>query len=53
MEPEPSTVRPNTPARELIERLAKAELETAIITTPGGHLIGIFHATDAERQLSR
>jgi CBS-domain-containing membrane protein len=53
MEAGPSTVRPNTPARELIERLSKAELKTAIITTPGGRLIGVFHRADAEHQLSR
>jgi CBS-domain-containing membrane protein len=53
MEPGPSTVRPNTAARELIERLATTELKTAIITTPGGHLIGVFHRTDAERHLNR
>jgi len=49
MEPGPSTVRPNTPARELDERLANRGLKTAIITTPDGCLIGVFHHTDAER----
>jgi len=52
MEAGPSTVRPNTPAGELVERLKTRELKTAIITTPDGCLVGIFHRTDAERQLS-
>jgi Mg/Co/Ni transporter MgtE len=43
MEPGPSTVRPNTRADELDERLSKEELKTAVVTTPGGCLIGVFH----------
>lgn len=42
MESGPSTVRPNTPARELAERLRAQELRTAVVTTPGGRLIGVF-----------
>jgi rhodanese-related sulfurtransferase/CBS domain-containing protein len=52
MEGGPSTVRPNTNARELIERLAKRDLRTAIVTTPEGRLIGVFHRADAERRLA-
>ncbi len=52
MEPGPSTVRPNKPVPELVERLTKGELETMIVTTPHGCLIGVFHRTDAERRLS-
>jgi Mg/Co/Ni transporter MgtE len=51
MEPGPSTVRPNTRAAALVDRLAKRELKTAIVTTPGGRLIGVFHRADAERRL--
>jgi CBS domain-containing protein len=43
MEPGPSTTRPNTPARELAERLAEKGLRTAVVTTPGGRLLGVFH----------
>jgi Mg/Co/Ni transporter MgtE len=50
MEPGPSTVRPNKPVSELLERLAGNDLETAIVTTPGGCLIGVFHRADAERR---
>jgi CBS domain-containing protein len=43
MEPGPSTVRPNTPAQELAERLEKQGLKTAVVATPRGRLIGVFH----------
>ncbi|MFL5827991.1 MAG: CBS domain-containing protein [Thermoleophilaceae bacterium] len=43
MEPGPSTVRFNTRPDELIERLAAQDLRTAIVTTPTGCLIGVFH----------
>ena len=48
----PSTVRPNTPVSELVERLAKRELATAIVTTPGGCLLGVFHRAEGERYLA-
>jgi CBS domain-containing protein len=51
MEPGPSTVRFDTPARDLVERLEEKELRTAIVTTPSGCLVGVFHRTDAERRL--
>src|SRR5919201_6129045 len=41
VEPGPSTVRPDVPASELAERLAQRELQTAIISTPDGKLIGV------------
>jgi CBS domain-containing protein len=43
MEPGPSTVRFNTRADELVQRLAKRELRTAVVTTPNGCLVGVFH----------
>ncbi len=46
MESGPSTVRPDTPAAELLQRLRDLNLRTAIITTPEGHLIGIAPRTD-------
>ena len=52
MEGGPSTVRPNANARELIERLAKRDLRTAVVTTPEGRLIGVSHRADAERGLA-
>jgi hypothetical protein len=53
MEPGPSTVRPHRRPSELIEQLAEKELRTAVVTTPGGCLLGVFHRADAERLLSR
>jgi hypothetical protein len=37
----PSTVRPNVPLRELDDRLEKQDLETALVTTREGRLVGI------------
>jgi Mg/Co/Ni transporter MgtE len=51
MEPGPSTVRPNKTVDEVVERLAKNELETMIVTTPAGCLLGVFHREDGERLL--
>jgi CBS domain-containing protein len=51
MEPGPSTVRPNTSVADLVERLTKDDLRTAIVSTPGGRLIGVFHREDGERYL--
>jgi CBS domain-containing protein len=42
MEAGPSTVRPDTPARELVDRLARRHLNTAVVTTPEGRLLGVF-----------
>jgi hypothetical protein len=51
MEPGPSTVRHNKPVDELVERLTKGQLRTAIVTTPDGFLLGVFHREDGERFL--
>ena len=51
VEPGPSTVRANVSAGALVERLADRGLRTAIVTTPGGVLIGVFSRAEAERRL--
>ena len=51
MEPGASTVRPHTPASELVDRLAARELKTAVVTTPAGRLLGVFVRSAAERHL--
>jgi CBS domain-containing protein len=48
MSPGPSTVRADTLAEELAERLAKRDLRTAVVTTPEGRLIGIVTRTELE-----
>lgn len=53
MEAGPSTVRYSTPARDLVQRLADRDLKTAVITTPSGCLVGVFHRADAEHRLGQ
>jgi Mg/Co/Ni transporter MgtE len=48
MEPGPSTVRLNTEARELAERLRKGDLKTAIATDPEGRLVGVVRLADLD-----
>jgi CBS domain-containing protein len=50
MEAGPSTVRFDTPARDLVHRLAKRDLKTAVVTTPEGRLMGVFHRAHAEQR---
>jgi CBS domain-containing protein len=52
MEPGPSTVRADTPARELSERLAEQKLTSAIVSTPEGRLIGVVRRGDLESIVS-
>jgi hypothetical protein len=49
MEAGPSTVRPNTPVSELEKRLAESDLETMIVTTPRGQLLGVYSSTAGSR----
>jgi CBS-domain-containing membrane protein len=49
MEPGPSTVRADTPAAALAERLAEKALHYAIVTTPEGRLLGVARRSDLER----
>ena len=49
MEAGPSTVRPDTPADQLAQRLSDRDLKTAIVTTPEGQLIGIARRDDLQR----
>jgi hypothetical protein len=51
MEPGPGTVRFNTAIDKLVERLVKQDLESTIVTTPAGRLVGVFHREDGERFL--
>jgi CBS domain-containing protein len=37
----PSTVRPDTPLDKLLERLERQQLQTALITTSEGVLVGV------------
>jgi hypothetical protein len=50
MESGPSTIRPDTAADVLAERLRKRDLTTAILTTPEGEPIGIALRADLEQR---
>lgn len=53
MESGPSTVRPDIGADKLAQRLRDRDLETAIITTPEGHLLGISRRVDLDQHSQR
>ena len=44
----PSTVRPNLTLAPLLERLRERKLDTALVTTSDGRLIGMIRLKDAE-----
>jgi CBS domain-containing protein len=44
----PSTIRPNTPAQKVLERLTHQNLQTAVVTTSDGRLVGVLRRADAE-----
>jgi len=46
MEPGPSTVRADAPLEKLRERLDQRGLETAVVTTPEGVLLGVVRRND-------
>ncbi|HWC87670.1 MAG TPA: CBS domain-containing protein [Solirubrobacteraceae bacterium] len=46
MEPGPSTVRLDTDAGKLAERLDQRDLETAVVTDPDGRLVGVARLAD-------
>ena len=48
MEPGPTTVRADTLAADLAQRLTKRESKTAIVSTPEGRLIGVVTRSDLE-----
>jgi hypothetical protein len=48
MEPGPSTVRADTLARDLAARLAERDLNTAIVSTPEGRLMGVVLRSELE-----
>jgi hypothetical protein len=52
MDAGPSTVRFDTPAHELVQRLARRDLKTAVVSTPSGCLVGVFHRAAAEARLA-
>jgi hypothetical protein len=51
MENGPSTYRPSTPARELLERMKSGRFERAFVTDSDGRLWGLVSRSDLERAL--
>ena len=49
MEAGPTTIRPDTALAEIAERMHKQRVTSILVTTTGGHLIGILNRADAER----
>lgn len=48
MEPGPSTLRPDMTLDDVVERLRKRDLMTAVVTNPEGKLLGIVRRADME-----
>lgn len=49
METGPTTVRPNEPAKELLERMERRKVPAVVVTTNKGVLIGVARPTDLRR----
>ena len=48
MEPGPSTTRPDTPPAELLAKLERSRLRTAVLTDPDGRLLGVVRRADLQ-----
>ncbi|MGW2704666.1 rhodanese-like domain-containing protein [Streptomyces sp. NPDC001340] len=49
MRPGPATVRANEPLGPLLERMAKAGVDTIVVTDPEGRLLGLMDRTSGEQ----
>jgi CBS domain-containing protein len=52
MEAGPTTVRPSEPLDKLIPRMQKRKVESIVVSTAGGVLVGVLRRDDGERRLS-
>jgi CBS domain-containing protein len=52
MEPGPSTSRPDTPPAELLAKLERRQLRTAVLSDPDGRLLGVVRRDDLAAALS-
>jgi len=52
VDPGPTTIRPHAPLAEIAEYLHKRDLDSILVTTADGQLVGMLHRQDAERRLS-
>jgi len=53
MELGPSTVRADTSAAELVDRMRRRDLATLVVTDPEGRLLGVVRRADAEAAVGR
>jgi Mg/Co/Ni transporter MgtE len=49
----PSTVRPNVHLEELVEWMRHVALQSVLVTTSEGRLLGVVHRQEAEERLAR
>jgi Mg/Co/Ni transporter MgtE len=52
MEPGPSTVRADSKLERLAARMRQHDLQTMVVTTPEGRLLGVVRRDDAERRVA-
>jgi CBS domain-containing protein len=52
MEAGPTTVRPSESLEALIGRMQKRKVDSIIVSTAAGVLVGVLHREDGERRLS-
>ncbi len=48
MESGPTTIRPDTMLQDICERMEKRRVDSILVATERGHLIGILYRADAE-----
>jgi CBS domain-containing protein len=49
----PGTIRPNALLEQVVERLRERNLQTALVTTSDGELVGVLRRDEAEAALGR
>ena len=52
MEPGPTTFRPDARITEVVERMRAKDVESVVVTTSDGGLVGLLKWADAERRLN-
>jgi CBS domain-containing protein len=52
MESGPTSVRPDVPLQDIVERMQSRKVGSVLVTTAGGRLVGILHRKDAEAMLA-
>ncbi len=50
MESGPTTIRPDSTLESILERLRARSLDSILVTTSDGRLVGTLHREDAERR---